>query len=113
MSYNKNKHLILNILGCWLKLSWISTVRLSVVWCSNVCKLIFTLTAVERIKEYLELPQVAPAKASYPPPAHWPSSVGGIAVQNLVIRYAPHLPPVLKNISFDIKPREKIGVVCL
>jgi ABC-type multidrug transport system fused ATPase/permease subunit len=67
--------------------------------------------AVERIKEYLEVGQEAPARVSNPPPAGWPSSDGGIVVQNLVIRYAVDLPAVLKGISFAIKPREKIGVV--
>lgn len=67
--------------------------------------------AVERIKEYLEVGQEAPARVSSPPPAGWPSSDGGIVVKNLVIRYAADLPAVLKGISFAIKPREKIGVV--
>lgn len=67
--------------------------------------------AVERIKEYLEVPQEAPARVAKPPPAGWPSSSGGIAVENLVIRYAPDLPAVLKGISFTIRPQEKIGVV--
>ncbi|KAF8306061.1 hypothetical protein DL93DRAFT_2150580 [Clavulina sp. PMI_390] len=67
--------------------------------------------SVERIKEYLEVPQEAPARVSHPPPAAWPSSSGGIAIENLVIRYAPDLPAVLKGISFAINPREKVGVV--
>lgn len=67
--------------------------------------------AVERIKEYLEVSQEAPARVANPPPAGWPSSEGGIVVENLVIRYAADLPAVLKGITFAIKPREKIGVV--
>jgi hypothetical protein len=66
---------------------------------------------VERIKEYLELDQEAPAKVARPPPARWPCSDGGIDVENLVVRYAPHLPAVLKGISFSIRPHEKVGVV--
>lgn len=72
---------------------------------------IINSAAVERIKEYLEVDQEAPARVSNPPPAGWPSSDGGIVVENLVIRYAADLPTVLKGISFAIKPREKIGVV--
>ena len=69
------------------------------------------LPAVERIKEYLQLDQEAPAKVARPPPAGWPSSGGGIDVENLVVRYAPHLPAVLKGISFSIRPHEKVGIV--
>jgi energy-coupling factor transporter ATP-binding protein EcfA2 len=45
------------------------------------------------------------------PPAYWPSDVGGVVVEDLVISYAPTLPPVIKGVSFEIQPREKVGVV--
>lgn len=44
------------------------------------------------------------------PPAAWPHE-GRVEVNDLVVRYAPDLPPVLKGISFDIKPRERVGIV--
>ena len=63
--------------------------------------------------EYLDVPQEAPAIINDKrPPAYWPSSNGSVVVDNLVLKYAPHLPPVLKNISFEVHPSEKIGVVC-
>jgi ABC-type multidrug transport system fused ATPase/permease subunit len=40
----------------------------------------------------------------------WPE-VGKISVHQMTIRYRENLPPVLKNVSFDVKPGEKIGVV--
>ncbi|OCH93071.1 P-loop containing nucleoside triphosphate hydrolase protein [Obba rivulosa] len=68
--------------------------------------------SVERIVEYLDVPQEAPAVIHQNrPPAWWPSSHGEIQVENLVVRYAPGLPAVLRNLSFTIKPGEKIGVV--
>ena len=68
--------------------------------------------SVERIVEYLEVPQEAPAVIQDKrPPAAWPSSNGELIVQDLVVKYAPHLPAVLKNLSFYVKPTEKIGVV--
>ncbi|KAI0749685.1 P-loop containing nucleoside triphosphate hydrolase protein [Daedaleopsis nitida] len=68
--------------------------------------------SVERIVEYLEVPQEAPAVIPEKrPPAGWPSSNGELVVQDLVVRYAPHLPAVLKNLSFYAKPSEKIGIV--
>ncbi|KAG6817911.1 hypothetical protein H0H87_012379 [Tephrocybe sp. NHM501043] len=68
--------------------------------------------SVERVAEYLDVPQEAPGIIEKSrPPAYWPSSSGDLRVENLVVRYAPHLPPVLKNMSFTVKPMEKIGVV--
>ncbi|TFY64349.1 hypothetical protein EVJ58_g2686 [Rhodofomes roseus] len=68
--------------------------------------------SVERIGEYLDVPQEAAAIiASNRPPAYWPSSNGELVVEDLVVKYAPELPPVLHNLSFTIRPCEKIGVV--
>ncbi|KAG1864676.1 P-loop containing nucleoside triphosphate hydrolase protein [Suillus subalutaceus] len=68
--------------------------------------------AVERVVEYLDVPQEAPAIIEKNrPPAYWPSSDGQLVVENLVVRYSPDLPDVLKNISFVVQPSEKIGVV--
>ena len=36
---------------------------------------------------------------------------GKVQVKDLAIRYAPDLPIVLKNISFEMNPREKLGIV--
>ncbi|EMD33950.1 hypothetical protein CERSUDRAFT_117480 [Gelatoporia subvermispora B] len=68
--------------------------------------------SVERIVEYLDVPQEAPAIVEGSrPPAGWPSGNGGVAVDNLVVRYAPGLPAVLRNLSFTVKHGEKLGVV--
>jgi ABC-type multidrug transport system fused ATPase/permease subunit len=67
---------------------------------------------VERVVEYLDVAQEAPAIIEKSrPPAYWPSSSGELVVDNLVVKYAPDLPPVLRNLSFTIKPSEKVGVV--
>lgn len=68
--------------------------------------------SVERIVEYLDVPQEAPAVIEKSrPPAYWPSSSGELVVDNLLVKYAPKLPAVLHNISFTVRPSEKIGVV--
>jgi ABC-type multidrug transport system fused ATPase/permease subunit len=68
--------------------------------------------SVERIGEYLTLPQEAPAViANARPPAHWPSRTGGISVEHLAMRYADGLPDVLRDLTFEVHPREKVGVV--
>ena len=68
--------------------------------------------SVERVVEYLAVPEEAPAVIEKNrPPAYWPSDTGEVVVQNLVVQYAPHLPAVLLNLTFVVKPSEKIGVV--
>ncbi|KAF9015690.1 P-loop containing nucleoside triphosphate hydrolase protein [Cyathus striatus] len=68
--------------------------------------------SVERIVEYLDVPQESPAVIdNFRPPAYWPSSSGEITIENLYVRYAPHLQPVLRNLSLNILPGEKIGIV--
>jgi ABC-type multidrug transport system fused ATPase/permease subunit len=43
-------------------------------------------------------------------PSHWPSE-GKIVMEDVVMRYRPELPPVLKGLSMSVSPGEKIGVV--
>ncbi|CCM00229.1 uncharacterized protein FIBRA_02257 [Fibroporia radiculosa] len=69
-----------------------------------------SLVAVERIKEFSELPREPPEFIEPRPPASWPEK-GSIKCENLVIRYAPDLPNVLHNLNFEIKPGEKVGVL--
>ena len=40
----------------------------------------------------------------------WPIK-GEVKFDNVVLKYRPDLPAVLKNLSFTIKPGEKIGIV--
>lgn len=71
-------------------------------------------SSVERVVEYLELPREPPAIVeSSRPPAYWPSSENEnlIVVEDLVIKYAPDLPPVLHNVSFSLKGRERVGLL--
>ncbi|CDO71111.1 hypothetical protein BN946_scf184844.g115 [Trametes cinnabarina] len=69
-----------------------------------------SMVAVERVKEYSELPREPPEFIEPRPPASWPTS-GAIKCENLVIRYAPDLPNVLHNLNFEIRPGEKVGVL--
>ncbi|KAK9371162.1 P-loop containing nucleoside triphosphate hydrolase protein [Lipomyces kononenkoae] len=69
------------------------------------------MNSVERINEYLQIAQEAPEVVEYyRPPVGWPSK-GGISVRDLSLRYAPELPAVIRNVSFDVKPGWKIGIV--
>ncbi|KAK9238147.1 hypothetical protein V1525DRAFT_125797 [Lipomyces kononenkoae] len=69
------------------------------------------MNSVERINEYLHIDQEAPEiEENCRPPVGWPSN-GGISVRDLSLRYAPELPPVIRNVSFDIQPGWKVGIV--
>ncbi|KAK9886056.1 hypothetical protein WA026_014839 [Henosepilachna vigintioctopunctata] len=69
------------------------------------------IVAVERIKEYTEKPQEAawdiPNKT---PPASWPA-IGEVVFKNFSVKYRPELDLVLKEISFNIRGGEKVGIV--
>ncbi|KAH9944830.1 P-loop containing nucleoside triphosphate hydrolase protein [Amylocystis lapponica] len=79
---------------------------------SVLAQLELDFNSVERIVEYLGVPQEAPPVIpDSRPPAYWPSGSGELVVEDLVVRYAPELPAVLHRLSFSVKPSEKIGVV--
>lgn len=66
------------------------------------------MNAAERVVEYIELE--TENQGGEEPPAAWPTT-GNIEVDDLTVAYAEDLPPVLKNVSFSIKNRERIGVI--
>lgn len=77
----------------------------------------FLHSSVERVVEYLDLPQEPPTVIeSSRPPAYWPSSTGPnsealISVEDLHIKYAPDLPAVLHGVSFQLKAKERVGLL--
>ncbi|PVF92981.1 hypothetical protein CPB86DRAFT_768539 [Serendipita vermifera] len=92
---------------------------MSVYWaCRFISELELNLNAVERVTEYLNIPQEPAAIIeSSRPPAYWPSVTSTssedsfISVEDLVIKYAPDLPSVLHGVTFRIKSRERVGLV--
>jgi ABC-type multidrug transport system fused ATPase/permease subunit len=66
------------------------------------------MNAAERIIEYANLP--TESLDGTDPPAAWPSE-GSLEVNDLVVGYAPDLPPVLKGLTFRVERNERIGVV--
>lgn len=72
------------------------------------------LNSVERMHEYLALPQEPAAVVEdHRPPPGWPSKIDsrGIQVSKLVLKYAPDLDPVLRGVDFSIGAGEKVGLV--
>ncbi|KAI5959094.1 uncharacterized protein KGF55_005585 [Candida pseudojiufengensis] len=66
--------------------------------------------SVERVIEYCNLKPEAPEKTDVTPPQNWPQQ-GVIEFNNYSTKYRENLDNVLKNITFNIKSGEKIGVV--
>lgn len=68
------------------------------------------LVAVERVIEYTDLETEAPEHTNAIIPPNWPSQ-GHIRFKNYSTRYREGLDLVLKNISLEILPAQKIGIV--
>ncbi|KAI9235213.1 MAG: P-loop containing nucleoside triphosphate hydrolase protein [Podila humilis] len=70
------------------------------------------LVSVERVQEYLlknkEAPSIQDTDAKLP--ENWPSE-GKVEFRNYSTRYRQGLDLVIKNISFEVAPAEKVGIV--
>ncbi|ABN64960.2 bile pigment transporter, partial [Scheffersomyces stipitis CBS 6054] len=67
--------------------------------------------SIERIIEYCNLtPEAEEVVEGNRPPQDWPAT-GAISFKNYTTRYRKNLDPVLNDITIDIKPQEKIGIV--
>lgn len=76
----------------------------------QVTQLEVSMNCVERLVDYnsLESEKAAIVEGNRTP-SGWPMK-GAILATNVWIRYRPDLDPVLKGLTFKIKPQEKIGV---
>ncbi|KAI7821028.1 hypothetical protein BC939DRAFT_456317 [Gamsiella multidivaricata] len=74
------------------------------------CDLQNVFVAMERVLEYTELNPEAPEKTDVILPPNWPSQ-GRISFINYSTRYREGLNLVIKNVSLDIAPAEKVGIV--
>ncbi|KAI4497436.1 hypothetical protein M0802_007447 [Mischocyttarus mexicanus] len=70
------------------------------------------MTSVERILEYSKVESEPPLESApdKKPPENWPQE-GRIEFKEVSMRYSLFEAPVLKDLSFKIKPQEKIGIV--
>lgn len=69
------------------------------------------MNSVERIKEYLDVEQEAPAIVEKNRPAeNWPAN-GSVEFVNYTTSYRKELDPVLRNLTFKIDAQEKVGIV--
>ena len=95
-----------------LSLTYALTFSESVIWVVRLySSMEMSMNSVERLQEYLAIEQEAPYEIEETEPAvSWPES-GRINVKDLSLRYAPELPRVIKNVSFDVEPNQKVGIV--
>lgn len=97
---------------CGLALSYALSTTQSLNWVVRSSTEVETnIVSVERCEQYTELEPEAPLVVQdNRPPVVWPNK-GAVSFEDYSTRYRPGLPLVLKGISVDIKPREKIGIV--
>ncbi|KAF9139271.1 hypothetical protein BGX30_008188 [Mortierella sp. GBA39] len=69
------------------------------------------MNSLERIIEYMNVEEEAPAIIEGSrPPASWPHD-GQISIEHLTVKYSPDSPTVIKDVSLSIRGGEKVGVV--
>lgn len=81
----------------------------SVIWAlRQYANVELNFNAVERVIDYSKLE--TETQEGQDVPAAWPTR-GEIEVDDLVVSYAKDLAPVLKNLTFNVRPNERVGVV--
>lgn len=104
------KHIDAGLAG--ISLSFAATISTTALWLLRCyADVELNINSFERVKEYIDaVNEEGAVETELDPPASWPET-GKIEVGGLSLRYAPKLPLVIKNISFNVKSGEKVGVV--
>ncbi|KAL2132622.1 hypothetical protein VTI74DRAFT_3586 [Chaetomium olivicolor] len=76
--------------------------------CRRYGEMQMQFVSVERVIELLSLDQEP--RGTVVPPASWPSYGDGIVFDNVTLRYAPTLDPVLHNVNFTIPGGANVAV---
>ncbi|XP_031253310.1 ABC transporter C family member 3-like isoform X1 [Pistacia vera] len=87
----------------------LNMLQASAIW--NLCRLENKIISVERMLQYCSIPSEPPLviEGSRPDPS-WPSH-GEFSIQDLQVRYAPHLPLVLRGLTCTFSGGMKTGIV--
>ncbi|CAH0480039.1 unnamed protein product [Peronospora belbahrii] len=96
-----------------VSLTYAFSVTQSLNWSVRMLSQLQTqMISVERIQKYTIMDTEAELTSvgKLPPAQEWPSA-GAIEFRNVNVRYRTGLPRVLRNLSFFIRPQEKIGIV--
>jgi ATP-binding cassette subfamily C (CFTR/MRP) protein 4 len=92
-----------------LAISLSNSLLLVMQYALNSMELNAQMSAVERVVEYSEL-SLEPNDGIEKPPESWPTS-GDISFHSVSLRYSSDDVHVLKNVSFNVKCKEKIGII--
>ncbi|EFX82733.1 ABC protein, subfamily ABCC [Daphnia pulex] len=69
------------------------------------------MVSVERVHNYIQrLPVETSASSRVSLPVSWPTE-GRIVFQRVSMRYREHFPLAVRDVSFEIRPSEKVGIV--
>ncbi|GMH17812.1 hypothetical protein Nepgr_019653 [Nepenthes gracilis] len=87
----------------------LNTLQAWVIW--NLCQMENKIISVERILQYTSIPSEPPLMVEGKSPDHsWPSC-GEVDIDNLQVRYALHMPLVLRGITCTFQGGKKTGIV--
>ncbi|KAF8409705.1 hypothetical protein HHK36_005784 [Tetracentron sinense] len=87
----------------------LNILQASVIW--TLCDLENIMISVERILQYTSLPSEPPlVMEENKPLGHWPSH-GEVDIHDLQVRYAPHMPLVLRGLTCTFSGGMKTGIV--
>ncbi|KAM7478268.1 hypothetical protein LguiA_026481 [Lonicera macranthoides] len=87
----------------------LNTIQVMSIW--SLCDVENRIISVERILQYTSIPSEPPLVVeSNRPEHHWPSH-GEVDISNLKVRYAPHLPLVLRGLTCTFHGEMKTGIV--
>ncbi|KAI1314400.1 hypothetical protein EDD11_002226 [Mortierella claussenii] len=94
-----------------MSLSYALNITQDICWLVRcMCEVQFEMVAVERIDEYCNKNQEAPNFTDVQPQESWPAH-GHVAFKNYSTRYRQGMDLVLRNVSFEVQPGEKVGIV--
>ncbi|KAL7217173.1 hypothetical protein ACSBR1_028978 [Camellia fascicularis] len=87
----------------------LNMLQVSVIW--NLCNLENKIISVERIFQYTSIQSESPLVIEENRPgSQWPSH-GDVHIQDLQVRYAPHMPLVLRGLTCTFPGGMKTGIV--
>ncbi|XP_076057951.1 multidrug resistance-associated protein 1-like [Oratosquilla oratoria] len=95
-----------------LSITYALSVTMALAWFIQISSRIQTnIVSVERIMDYIQKEKESPRTiAETAPPPSWPAH-GGVSLCGYQLRYRPGLELVLKGLTLEIHPQEKVGIV--
>lgn len=94
-----------------MSLAYALNITVDITWLVRcLCEVQFEMVAVERTDEYSNKNQEAPNFTDVTVPENWPGE-GHLSFKSYSTRYRQGMDLVLKKVSFEVLPGEKVGIV--